>query len=53
MTLKRLFYTIAHILFMVLNVNAQVGKGGFLCAFMDGGAQDLCYCVSGDGYHLT
>jgi len=53
MTLKRLFYTITLALFIGLNENAQGENGGFLCAFMDGGAQDLRYCISTDGYHFT
>lgn len=53
MTLKRLFFTPILIISMGLNIIGQTKERAFLCAFMDGGAQDLRYCVSSDGYHFV
>lgn len=53
MKLKQLFFTTALIISIASNLYAQAKRGAFLCAFMDGGAQDLRYCVSDDGYHFS
>jgi hypothetical protein len=53
MKLKRLVFTTALIISIACYVNAQAKYDAFLCAFMDGGVQDLRYCISSDGYQFV
>ncbi|MCZ4222152.1 glycoside hydrolase family 43 protein [Pedobacter rhodius] len=50
-SIKILIFTLFFL--QTINLSAQQKTKAFLCAYMDGKAEDLRYFVSSDGYHFT